>query len=346
MSGANRNDHNFNGVTQNGLWRYWVMQLLQEPSVNLRFYVLRPISGSGPHQSFQKKTEEDSRSKTEDMELKKRNMSSSNLYSDVMDPKRRATPSEDSPIAQIFNDVGIHDLVREVKSYSYLVENGKEFLISLRGITKNSPEESVNKIYVYARQIWEFQLKLVNSCFYAIEGDSSLARKLVFYSNKKTAVERVNSMMEDPWLEYILGNRILGDRIKGPKKYDLVRAFLSIFIAYWNMEDIIIEHELGTYRPLPNETYQDNQKIDEVIYVIEHVEDFQNLKEVVYSKYGSDPNLAANLFEKLKKYQVERMDLRNTWTSGKRARIEVPLVSEGSNPPTTCGVFAVRGLNK
>ncbi|KAL3616703.1 hypothetical protein CASFOL_039097 [Castilleja foliolosa] len=286
----------------------------------------------------------------------KRNISSSNLSSasassDVMDPKRRAMPSEDSPIAQIFKDEGIHDLVIEVKFYSYLVENGKQFLISLRGITKNSPEEIVNNIYANARQIWVFQLKLVNSCFFAIEWDSSLARKLVFYSNKKTAAERVNSMIEDPWLDYILGDRILGDRIKGdrikgPKKYDLVRGFLSMFIAYWSMEDIIIEHELGTYRPLPNENYQDNRKMDEVIYVIEHVEDFQNLKEVVYSKYGSDPDLAANLFEKLKKYQVERMDLRNTWTSGKRARIEVPLVSEGSNPPTTCGVFVVRGLNK
>ncbi|KAL3616700.1 hypothetical protein CASFOL_039094 [Castilleja foliolosa] len=279
------------------------------------------------------------------MELK-RNMSSSNLSSDVMDPKRRATPSEDSPIAQIFNDVGIHELVKDVKFYSYLVENGKEFLISLQGITKNSPEESVDKIYIKARQIWEFHLELVSACTFAIKRDSSLSLKLVFYSNKKTAAERVNSMMEDPWLEYILGDRILGDRIKAPKKYDLVRGFLSMFIAYWNMKDIIIKYKLGTYRPFPNETYQANRKMDEVIYVIEHVEDFQNLKEVVYSKYGSDPDLAANLFEKLKKYQVERMDLRNTWTSGKRARIKVGLAREGSNPPTTCGVFTLWGLNK
>ncbi|KAL3616669.1 hypothetical protein CASFOL_039063 [Castilleja foliolosa] len=40
------------------------------------------------------------------------------------------------------------------------------------------------------------------------------------------------------------------------------------------------------------------------------------------------------------------MDLRNTWISGKRARIEVPLVSEGSSPPTTCGVFSVYALKK
>ncbi|KAL3616702.1 hypothetical protein CASFOL_039096 [Castilleja foliolosa] len=263
-----------------------------------------------------------------------------------MNPKRRATPLEDSPIAQTFNDVGIHDLVKEVKFYSYLVENGKEFLISLQGITKNSPEESVNKIYANARQIWKFERKLVTSCIFAIKRDSSLSHKLVSYSNKKTAAERVNSMKEDPWLEYILGDDgilgecILGGPIKGAKKYDLVRGFLSIFIAYWNMEDLINKYKLGTYRPLPKETLETNWTSDKVIYEIEYFEDFR----VVYSKYGSDPVLAANLFEKLKKCQVERLDLRNTWIYGKRARIRVVLASKGSSPPTICGVFLVESL--
>ncbi|KAL3616668.1 hypothetical protein CASFOL_039062 [Castilleja foliolosa] len=200
------------------------MQLLQEPSVNLRFYVLRPISGSGPHQSFQMKTEEE-------MELK-RNISESHISSAsaCSDPKRRATPSEDSPIAQIFND-------------------------------------------------------------------SSLDRKLVSYSNDKTAAERVNLMMEDPWLEYILGDRVSGSKISA-----ILRGFLSIFIAYWNMDDLIIKYKLGTYRLSPNQfTTEDHRKIDELKYVIEHVKDFRNLKEVLYSKYGSDPVLAAKVFEKLKK---------------------------------------------
>ncbi|KAL3616708.1 hypothetical protein CASFOL_039102 [Castilleja foliolosa] len=285
------------------------------------------------------------------MELK-RNISESNLdCSDVMDPKRRrATPSEDSPIAQIFQDEGIHELVKDVKIHSYIVENGKKFLISLRGIMENSPEESVDKIYDKARQIWEFERMLVTPCIFAIKRDSTLSHKLVSYSNKKTAAERVNSMMEDPWLEYILGDDgilgdcILGGPIKGAKKYDLVRGFLSIFIAYWNMEDLIKKYKLGTYRPLPQETLETNWTSDKVIYEIEYFEDFRDLEKVVYSKYGSDPDLAASLFGKLKKYQVERLDLRNTWISGKRARIEVVMIIEDSSPPTTCGVFVVKSL--
>ncbi|KAL3616698.1 hypothetical protein CASFOL_039092 [Castilleja foliolosa] len=276
------------------------------------------------------------------MELK-RNISESHIdCSDLMNPKRRATPAEDSPIAQVFNDASIHGVVKEAKIYTYLIDNGKKFLNSLQGIRNGSPEESANDIYDRARQIWEFERSLVRSCNRGMKKDSSLAHKLVSYSNNKTAAERVNSMMEDPWLEYILGDRILGN-----KKSAILRGFLSIFIAYWNMEDLIIKHKLGTYRPPPTPyTPPENLKRDKVIYVIEHVKDFRNLKEVVESKYGSDPDLAAKVFEKISKYQVEKMDLRNTWMSGKRARIDLVLHSEGSSTPAPCGVFIVRGLRE
>ncbi|KAL3616714.1 hypothetical protein CASFOL_039108 [Castilleja foliolosa] len=281
------------------------------------------------------------------MELK-RNMSSSNLSSasassDVMDTKRRATPSEDSPIAQIYNDVGIHKVVEEAKIYQYLIDNGKKFLNSLQGIRNDSPEESADDIYKRARQIWEFKRNLVRSCNYGIKKDSSLAHKLVSYSNEKTAAERVNSMKEDPWMEYILGDRVLGTK----KKSAILRGFLSIFIAYWNMEDLIKKYKLGTYQPSPTAYCPPkNLKRDKVIYVIEHVKDFRNLKEVVYSKYGSDPDLAAKVFEKISKYQVEKMDLRNTWIEGKRAMIDLALHSQGSSTPAPCGVYLVRGLSK
>ncbi|KAL3629000.1 hypothetical protein CASFOL_028046 [Castilleja foliolosa] len=230
------------------------------------------------------------------MELK-RNMSSSNLSSDVMDPKRRATPSEDSPIAQIYNDVSIHEVVEEARVYTYLIENGKKFLNSLQGIRNDSPKESADDIYGRARQIWEFERSLVSSFNFAIKRDSSLAHKLVSYSNNKTAAERVNSMMEDPWLEYILGDRVLGSK----KISAFLRGFLSIFVAYWNMEDLIIKYKMGTYRPSPTKYCPPkDMKRDEVIYVIEHFEDFHNLKEVVDSKYGSDPDLAAKVFEKVR----------------------------------------------
>ncbi|KAL3616647.1 hypothetical protein CASFOL_039041 [Castilleja foliolosa] len=272
------------------------------------------------------------------MELKKRNMSSSNLYSDVMDPKRRATPSEDSPIAQIFNDEGIHKLVKEVKIFRYIKENSKKFLDSLEGIRNNSPEVSADDIYKRAREIWEFEESLVSSCVYGIKKDSDLDRKLVSCADNKTAAERVNLMMEDPWFEYILGERVYWS-----KNSEILRGFLSIFIAYWNMDDLNSKYKLGKYRLSYNEyTTEHDWKIDELKYVIKHVDDFG----VVYSKYGSDPDLAANVLEQLKKFQVEEMNLRRTWVSGKRARIVIDLVTEGSSPPTPCGAFSVYCLTK
>ncbi|KAL3646085.1 hypothetical protein CASFOL_011265 [Castilleja foliolosa] len=110
------------------------------------------------------------------MELKW-NISSSNLSSlsassDVMDPKRRATPSEDSPIAQIYNFMWVsisHKVVEEAKIYQYLIDNGKKFLNSLQGIGNDSPKESADDIYNRARQIWEFERSLVSSCNYGMK---------------------------------------------------------------------------------------------------------------------------------------------------------------------------------
>ncbi|KAL3628646.1 hypothetical protein CASFOL_027692 [Castilleja foliolosa] len=270
------------------------------------------------------------------------NLSSASASSDVMDPKRIAMPSAVTRISRIYKDDGIHKLVKEVKIFRYLKENSKKFLDSLEGIRNHSTEVSAEDIYKRAREIWEFEQSLASSCSYGIKKDSDLDLKLVSCADNKTAAERVILMMEDPWFEYILGERVYWS-----KNSEILRGFLSIFIAYWNMDDLNRKYKMGKYRLSYNEyTTEHDWKIDELKYVIKHVDDFGNLEEVVYSKYGSDPDLAANVLEQLKKFQVERMNLRRTWVSGKRARIKINLVSEGSSPPRPCGTFAVYFLKK
>ncbi|KAL3616717.1 hypothetical protein CASFOL_039111 [Castilleja foliolosa] len=309
------------------------------------------------------------------MELKRNlsaaHLSSASSCSDANKRRATPTPTEDSPLGQLFNDASIHALMREVNGLEPLTQDGKKFLISLQRIMDNFHEESANDIYNKARHLWEFERNLVASFRYA--ATKELRDKLVFYSDEKSPAERMDSMMKDPWLKYILGLE---------NSDDCVRGFLSILIAYWNIKDLIIKynlgkfgpeppprdvkidrlryvidhiedftislsHKLGTYRPPPTPyTPPKNLKRDKVIYVIEHVKYFRNLKEVVESKYGSDPDMAAKVFEKISKYQVEKMDLRNTWMSGKRARIDLVLHSEGSSTPAPCGVFIVRGLRE
>ncbi|KAL3629001.1 hypothetical protein CASFOL_028047 [Castilleja foliolosa] len=48
----------------------------------------------------------------------------------------------------------------------------------------------------------------------------------------------------------------------------------------------------------------------------------------------------------ISKYQVEVMDLPLKWISGKRARIDVILRSQGSNTPAPCGVYVVSSLRE
>ncbi|KAL3627549.1 hypothetical protein CASFOL_028912 [Castilleja foliolosa] len=219
--------------------------------------------------------------------------------------KRRTTPAGDSPLAQLFNDVGVQVLVREIKGDSELVENGQKFLISLPGLMNKSPEESAEYIHKEARQLWGFKITLVTSYSYALDKEPSLSDKLVFYSNDDPPVQRMTAMMNDPYLGYILGLK---------KSNDLIRGFLSILIAYWNMKDIFDEYKLGEYGPgrSPAFTYTPaiNVKTEPVRYVIDRVDDFKNLREVLESKFGSEPDLVANLFELTTKYEFSCMCCR------------------------------------
>ncbi|KAL3616697.1 hypothetical protein CASFOL_039091 [Castilleja foliolosa] len=266
------------------------------------------------------------------MELK-RNLSATHLSSAsaCSEAKRRATPTptEDSPLAQLFNDASIHVLMREVNGLEPLTQDGKKFLISLQRIMDNFHEESANDIYNKARHLWEFERNLVASFRYA--STKELRDKLVFYSDEKSPAERMDSMMKDPWLKYILGLE---------NSDDCVRGFLSILIAYWNIKDLIIKYNLGKFGPEPPPR---DVKIDRLRYVIDHIEDFTKLRELLESNYGSDPNVVANLFEKIRKYQLEKNNLARELISGKQARITLTLLIEGSSPPI-CGGFAIKIL--
>ncbi|KAL3616727.1 hypothetical protein CASFOL_039121 [Castilleja foliolosa] len=275
------------------------------------------------------------------MELK-RNLSAAHLSSAsaCSEAKRRATPTptEDSPLGQLFNDVSIHALMREVRDRQFLVRNGKKFLISLQRIMDNFHEESADDIYNKARHLWEIERSLVASIAYTAKEE--LADKLVFYSNEKSAAERMDSMMKDPWLKYILGDSVLG--LQNSEAF--IRGFLSILIAYWNMKDLTEKYNLGIFgrRRTPC-TPSSDVKIDRLIYVIDHIEDFTKLRELLESKYGSDPNVVANLFEKIREHQLEKKNLARTLISGKQARITATLLIEGSRPPV-CRGFAIKIL--
>ncbi|KAL3616662.1 hypothetical protein CASFOL_039056 [Castilleja foliolosa] len=279
------------------------------------------------------------------MELK-RSLSSSNLSSASAssDSKRRATttedfPTEDSPIGQLFNDVSIHVLLREVKHLSEFVQYGKEFLISLQGLVNNSTtKESAKIIYDKALHVWKFELCLIGACTYTIDQEPSLSDKLIFYSNDDTPVQRMDSMKKDPWLKYILGDSVLG--LQNSDAF--IRGFLSIIIVYWNMKDLLDSSKLGMYgRPRPTVYIPPvNEKFVRIRYMIYHVEDFQNLKEVLESKYGSsDPALAASLFEQISKFQV------NSSKCGTAGLIEIVLcIEEGSSPPYPARSFTFMPL--
>ncbi|KAL3627550.1 hypothetical protein CASFOL_028913 [Castilleja foliolosa] len=279
-----------------------------------------------------------------DMEFKRKRSASSpsSTSSDLTNPKRRSTPAEeDSPLAQLFNDVGIQALVREIKDDCELVQNGKKFLISLHGVMNKSPEESAKYIYDEARQYWDSKISIMVAWTYAIDKEPSLFDKLVFYSNYDAPEQRMIKTINDPWLVYILGDDILGHE----QSNDFIRGFLSILIAYWNMKDILFDkYKLGKYEPgrAPTSAPPINWKIESVRYVIDRVDDFKNLREVLESKYGSDPDLVANLFEQMSNFQVNDMRLEySIWTPGKRAMIGASLCSEESGPFYVCGAFTV-----
>ncbi|KAL3616696.1 hypothetical protein CASFOL_039090 [Castilleja foliolosa] len=276
------------------------------------------------------------------MELK-RKISEAHLssHSVCSDAKRiAATPSEDSPIARLFNDVSIHALMRQVKDHEYLVRNGKKFLISIQRSTDNFHEESADDICKKARHLWEFEQKLVASCAYAAKEEYTLSEKLVCYANEESPAERMDSAMKDPWLKYILGDCVLGHKNSDA----FIRGFLSILIAYWNIKELTDKYKLGTYgRPKPLYFPKVYVKTDWVRYVIDHVEDF-NLREVLESKYGSDPDQVASLFEQISSFQVNGMDLGKRWTIGKRAMIDVVLHGKASEPLSLAKKFVLRPL--
>ncbi|KAL3616677.1 hypothetical protein CASFOL_039071 [Castilleja foliolosa] len=223
------------------------------------------------------------------MELKRSASSPLN----VTNPNGRATPTEDSPLAQLFNDAGIQALVRIIVNSSLhdeLVQNGNEFLTSLQEIMNNSPQESADDIYKEACHVWVYEKSLMSACTYAIDEERSLSDKLLFYTSDATPAERMASMMKDPWLEYILGLE---------QSDDFVRGFLSILIAYWNVKELLYKYKVAQYRRTPAPKYIPpvNVKFEKVTYVIKHVKDFKNLREVLESMYGNDPDLVASLFE-------------------------------------------------
>ncbi|KAL3628648.1 hypothetical protein CASFOL_027694 [Castilleja foliolosa] len=228
--------------------------------------------------------------------------------------------------------------MREVEIRETLVRNGKDFLISLRKmIMDNCHEESADDIYKKALHLWEFERSLVASFAYA--GKKELRDKLVFYSNKNSPAERMDSMMKDPWLKYILGDDVLG--LQNSDAF--IRGFLSILIVYWNMKDVIIKYNLGKFGPAPHSS---DVKIDELTYVIDHVEDFTKLRELLESKYGSDPNVVANLSEKqISKFQLDKRRLGRSLIPGKKAMITAAVSVEGPSPPV-CGVVAVKILEE
>ncbi|KAL3627544.1 hypothetical protein CASFOL_028907 [Castilleja foliolosa] len=271
------------------------------------------------------------------MNLKRKRSAStlSSTSSDLTNHKRRTTPpAGDSPLAQLFNDVGIQALVREIKDDCELVQNGKKFLISLHGVMNKSPEESAKYIYDEARQYWDSKISIM---------EPSLFGKLVFYSNYDAPAQRMIKTINDPWLVYILGDDVLGHE----QSNDFIRGFLSILIAYWNMKDILFDkYKLGKYEPgrAPTSAPPINWKIESVRYVIDRVDDFKNLREVLESKYGSDPDLVDNLFEQMSNFQVNdmRLEYSSIWTPGKRAMIGASLRSQQSSGPFyVCRAFTV-----
>ncbi|KAL3616701.1 hypothetical protein CASFOL_039095 [Castilleja foliolosa] len=274
------------------------------------------------------------------MELKRNlsaaHLSSASACSDANKRRATPTPTEDSPLGQLFNDVSIHALMREVEIRETLVRNGKDFLISLRKIMDNCHEESADDIYKKALHLWEFERSLVAS--FAYTAKMELADKLVFYANEESPAERMDSTMKDPWLKYILGDSVLG--LQNSDAF--IRGFLSILIAYWNVKDIIIKYNLGKRGLEPPSS---DVKIDRFSYVIDHIEDFTKLRELLESNYGSDPNVVANLFEKIREYQLEKKNLARELKSGKQARITLTLLIEGSSPPI-CAGFAIKILGE
>ncbi|KAL3616699.1 hypothetical protein CASFOL_039093 [Castilleja foliolosa] len=108
------------------------------------------------------------------------------------------------------------------------------------------------------------------------------------------------------------------------------------------MKDVIIKYNLGKFGPAPHSS---DVKIDELTYVIDHVEDFTKLRELLESKYGSDPNVVAILFEKISKFQLDKRRLGRSLIPGKKAMISVAVSVEGPSPPV-CGVFAVKILDE
>ncbi|KAL3616661.1 hypothetical protein CASFOL_039055 [Castilleja foliolosa] len=278
------------------------------------------------------------------MELK-RNLSAAQLSSAsaCSDAKRRATPTptEDSPLGQLFNDESIHVLMDEAKDHSHLIGIGKRFLISLQGLVNNSTNEEIAKIiYDKARHFWEFEYYFHSTCTYAIDQDPSLSNKLIFYSNNDTPVQRMDFMKKDPWLEYILGDRVLG--LKGSDAF--IRGFLSILISYWNVKDLLYSSKLAMYRRLRPPVYIPPvyEKFVCIQYVIHHVEDFQNLREVLESKYGSNPGLVATLFEQIRNIQVNSIYIAKT--AKERAMIEIMLCSDGFSPPYPAKSYICRPL--
>ncbi|KAL3627543.1 hypothetical protein CASFOL_028906 [Castilleja foliolosa] len=255
------------------------------------------------------------------------------------EPGRAPTSAYNPPINwKIESDVGIRALVREIKDDYELVQNGKKFLISLHGVMNKSPEESADYSYDEARQLWEFEASLLTSYIYALDKEPSLSDKLVFYSNYDPPMQRMTAMMNDPWLGYILGLK---------KSNDFIRGFLSILTVYWNMKDIFDKYKLGEYGPgrSPASTYTPpiNVKTESIRYVIDRVDDFKNLREVLESKFGSDPDLVANLLEKISNFQVNEMRLSESsiWKPGKRAMIGTGVCSEDSGPFYVCKYFSL-----
>ncbi|KAL3616678.1 hypothetical protein CASFOL_039072 [Castilleja foliolosa] len=276
------------------------------------------------------------------MELKRSASSPSN----ETNPKRRATPVEDSPLAQLFNDAGIQALARILVNnplHDKLVQSGKDFLKSLQVIMNNSPQESANDIYEEACHVWVYDYRsLMSACTYAIDEERSLSDKLLFYTNDDPPAERMASMMKDPWLKYILGL----------EQSDFVRGFLSILIAYWNVKELLYKYKVAQYRRTPAPEYIPpvNEKIEHVTYVIKHFEDFQNLREVLESMY-CDPALVDSLFEQISHFQVGEMNLAKMWTPQDRAiigdrplMIRVAVRSVEFKPFSLFKVFSVRAL--
>ncbi|KAL3627542.1 hypothetical protein CASFOL_028905 [Castilleja foliolosa] len=280
------------------------------------------------------------------IELKRKRTASSrsSTSSDLTNPKRRAIPAEeDSPLAQLSNDVGIQALVREVEGDDEILQISKEFLISLlQGLMNNSPEEGANYIYDEARQIWDCKRILLSSCTYAIDKERSLLDKLMFYSNNDAPAQRMASMLKDPWLEYILG-----DTVSVLKQSDdaITRGFLCILIAYWNMRDILDKVKLGEYRRTPTSASitPTSKVIGRVAYVMDHPHDFQCLKTVLEAKYGTHPDLVASLFEQITNYQdFMNRSVSYSWTTGKRVMFDVSLRSDGSSQITVGKTFSYK----